>query len=230
MGELHEPVARLQLLRASRRGHFHVSGLSRRPLDHTTLVYPRAEHIHTVVRYTHQGVLAVHSAGERNPHRLLELSVDQQHRLGMAQLLGLRLGRWFEPYCMYQTSSLHHFITTIHRVALQTLTLPQQFAIWNPSIDQNAEDADAPSYEYDCALVPSVSYCIALASPTQGKLFGPHQMRPPAPLSLLRLLTGGQQPPRLPHPPAPVLVERLKDASCGWRSATETTAAVSFPT
>ncbi|KAL3486616.1 hypothetical protein BJX62DRAFT_241846 [Aspergillus germanicus] len=45
-----------------------------------------------------------------------------------------------------------------------------QFALWNPSIDQNVEDADAPSYEYDCALVPSLSYCIALASPTQGTI------------------------------------------------------------
>ncbi|KAL3441171.1 hypothetical protein BJX65DRAFT_314055 [Aspergillus insuetus] len=59
-----------------------------------------------------------------------------------------------------------------------------QFALWNPSIDQNAKDADAPSYDKPTASAP----------------------------------------------PAPVLVERLKDASCGWRSATETTAAVSFPT
>lgn len=42
----------------------------------------------------------------------------------------------------------------------------EQFVLWNPSLDQNEEDAATKSYDYDCTLAPSVSYCRVLASPT----------------------------------------------------------------
>jgi len=43
---------------------------------------------------------------------------------------------------------------------------PEQFALWNPSIDQNTNASTSPTYDYDCTLTPSVSYCALLASPT----------------------------------------------------------------
>jgi len=47
---------------------------------------------------------------------------------------------------------------------------PADFAHWNPSIDQNEEDATTPTYDYDCKLALSVSYCVELSSPTPGML------------------------------------------------------------
>ncbi|MCJ1257535.1 hypothetical protein MMC24_005361 [Lignoscripta atroalba] len=41
-----------------------------------------------------------------------------------------------------------------------------QFALWNPSLDQNPPDANSTSYDYACSVATSVSYCIAVASPT----------------------------------------------------------------
>ncbi|OCL10882.1 carbohydrate-binding module family 50 protein [Glonium stellatum] len=53
-----------------------------------------------------------------------------------------------------------------------------QFALWNPSIDQNIPEANTTSYDYNCSLSSSVSYCIAVASPTS---LTATNLQPPSP-------------------------------------------------
>jgi hypothetical protein len=43
---------------------------------------------------------------------------------------------------------------------------PEQFVLWNPSLDQNSDNATSRTYDYDCTVTPSMSYCYNLASPT----------------------------------------------------------------
>jgi hypothetical protein len=38
--------------------------------------------------------------------------------------------------------------------------------LWNPSIDKNGVDLDDPTYNYDCSLQTSISYCMGIAKPT----------------------------------------------------------------
>jgi hypothetical protein len=122
-----------------------------------------------MVCYPHQEVLAGNSAGERNSHGPLELYLDQQTPTRNASTAGT-------TYALAAGLS-HALCTRLHHQS-------------HASSDTNAyhslaictlESIDWPecrktqrlrrTVEYDCALDPSLSYCIALASPTQGKLF-----------------------------------------------------------
>jgi hypothetical protein len=52
-------------------------------------------------------------------------------------------------------------------LAIQSEITREQLVVWNPSLDQNGDDPDATkTYNYDCTIAPSVSYCLELASPT----------------------------------------------------------------
>jgi hypothetical protein len=42
----------------------------------------------------------------------------------------------------------------------------EEFALWNPSLDQNPTNAENATYDYPCSAKVSVSYCIGIASPT----------------------------------------------------------------
>lgn len=42
----------------------------------------------------------------------------------------------------------------------------EMFILWNPSLDQNDNNASTPTYDYPCTVSASSSYCVAVASPT----------------------------------------------------------------
>ncbi|KAJ8110046.1 hypothetical protein OPT61_g7001 [Boeremia exigua] len=42
----------------------------------------------------------------------------------------------------------------------------EEFALWNPSLDQNPIDTENATYDYPCSAQVSVSYCIGIARPT----------------------------------------------------------------
>ncbi|KAF2790994.1 carbohydrate-binding module family 18 protein [Melanomma pulvis-pyrius CBS 109.77] len=54
-------------------------------------------------------------------------------------------------------------------VVVQAEITREEFVLWNPSLDQNGDsdnDTATRTYDYDCTIAPSVSYCTAVASPT----------------------------------------------------------------
>ena len=43
---------------------------------------------------------------------------------------------------------------------------PEQFFLWNPSLDKNVTVEGTPTYDFPCTISPYVSYCMILESPT----------------------------------------------------------------
>ncbi|KAJ5024029.1 hypothetical protein J3E73DRAFT_259043 [Bipolaris maydis] len=57
----------------------------------------------------------------------------------------------------------------------------EEFALWNPSLDQNPLNADNVTYDYPCSAQVSVSYCIGIARPTPVWDEKPAVIKPPTP-------------------------------------------------